>query len=414
MKLFNHIFILLFVLSMVVISSSKSQTLTEKTGSKIIQADMREVALIEHGKLEIAGQGDDEIHVLTVWGNAYEMGKAQGTLLKNEIEHLQNQVKLMLHAGGQSVTLLDALYKQAKPYIPEYFIEEMKGMADGSGLSLQNIIRINLLGEAAEFHCSLFGAWGKATAEDGHLYQLRTLDYETGMDIQKYPVIVVYAPREGNLFANITYAGVIGAFSGISEEQIAISEIGDDRSTDKITYQGIPFTFLLRDVLQFDNSLDEATKRIKTAKRTTRLLYGIGDGELVQFRGFRTSSTTFLTFSPENLEPVTPTHPRISDIVYWGMTWDYPKYDSLLHNKLIEHYGRINAHVTINDILPNVETGDLQSIVYDLTDMKIWVANAKANHESGPLPAYERQFIEFNMKAIFNQAKTMSIKNRKL
>lgn len=246
----------------------------------------------------------------------------------------------------------------------------------------------------------MFGAWGKATAEDGHLYQLRSLDYEVSMNIQKHPLMVVYVPNNGNVFANISYAGVIGAFSGISNEQLAISEIGDDRSTDKITYAGIPFTFLLRDVLQFDKTLDQATNRIKNAKRTTHLLYGIGDGKLGELRGFRTSSITCDVYSSDNLEPVTSAHKRITDIVYWGMTWDYPKYDSLLYNKLTEHYGKINAEITINDIVTSVQTGDLQTVVYDLTDMKIWIANARANHETGPLAAYDRKFVEFNMNDI--------------
>ena len=90
------------------------------------------------------------------------------------------------------------------------------------------------------------------------------------------------------------------------------------------------------------------------------------------------------------------------------MTWDHPKYDSLLHNKLVEHYGKINADVTINDIVSSVKTGDLQTVVYDLTDMKMWVANASADHEKGPLPAYDRQFIEFDMNAIFSKAKNFS------
>jgi hypothetical protein len=410
-------FCLLFIISMVVVTSCEKPVkkavkenleIKEKAYNKIVPAGLKKVNEVEHAKLEIAGQGEDQIHVLTVWGTAYEMGFAHGSLFKKEIAHLQVKMIEMLSAGGQTVALLDAIFEQSKPYIPIHFLEEMKGLAEGSGISLQDIIRINLRGEAAEFHCSLFGAWGKATAEDGHLYQLRCLDYETGMNIQKHPLIVVYVPDEGGIFANIGYAGVIGSFSGINKEQLAISEIGDDRSTDAITYKGIPFTFLLRDILQFDKSLDEATGRIKNARRTTRLLYGVGDGKLGELRGFRTSSTSFSTYTPKNLEPVTSTHKRIDDIVYWGMTWDYPKYDGPLLDKLLEHYGKINAEVTINDIIPSVKTGDLQAVVYDLTDMKIWVANAGADNESAPIPAYDRKFLEFDMNAVFNQAISLS------
>ena len=165
--------------------------------------------------------------------------------------------------------------------------------------------------------------------------------------------------------------------------------------------------FLLRDVLQFDESLDAAIERIENAPRTTSLIYGIGDGELGYLRGFQTSHTLCNVFSPYNLEPVTDTHKRIDDIVYWGMGWVAPTYDGPLHDKLIEHYGKINAEVTIKDIITSVGTGDLQTVVYDLTAMKIWVANARADNESGPLDAFKRQFVEFDMNTLFQKARSL-------
>jgi len=369
---------------------------------KIVKAELTEVAATAHGKLAIAGQGEDRIHVLTLWGTAYEMGQAYGTLMKTQInEHLPNMIRLMSEKMEQPVAILDDIYAQVKPFIPKHFMEEMQGIAEGSGLSLQEVVRANLIGEASEWHCSLFGAWGQATAADGHLYQLRSLDYETGANIQQHPVIVVYLPDEGHAFANITWAGVVGCISGISAERLAISEIGDDYDKEHDTFAGMPFMFLLRDILQFDTSLDEAIARVCSAPRTTSLMYGIGDGELGQLRGLQTSHTLCNVFEPDNLEPLTESHQRIEDIVYWGMSWNVPRYDRALHDKLVEHYGQINAAVTINDIVTSVGTGNLQTVVYDLTAMKIWVANARAEGESGPLEAYNRQFLEFDMNSLF-------------
>lgn len=397
----------IFTLFTILLLSCQQQNQTQMTDEKIIQAEFKELATTDHGRLGMTGQGDDQIYLLTVWGTPYEMGRAYGTLLKKEIsEHLPHLIRMMTDKKNQSVEILDQIYEQAKPYIQEYFIEEMQGLADGSGLSLQDVIRANLIGE--NWHCSLFGAWGKATAADSHLYQLRCLDYETGANIQKYPVIVIYVPDQGFVFANITWAGVIGCVSGISKQCLAISEIGDDYDKENDTFAGIPFMFLLRDVLQFDRSLDAAIERIKNAARTASLIYGIGDGEFGELRGLQTSHTFCNVFSPDNLEPVTATHKRIEDIVYWGMSWDVPRYDGPLHNKLIEHYGKINAEVTIKDIVTSVGTGDLQTVVYDLTSMKVWVANARADHESGTLAAYNRQFVELNMNAIFNEARDLA------
>ncbi|HDL19180.1 MAG TPA: hypothetical protein ENH29_09005 [Bacteroidetes bacterium] len=416
MKLSKNSLIITFITILLffgLLTSCEKKPSSQVKNDKIISAEFRDVKSTGHGKLEITGQGEDQIYVLTVWGSAYEMGAAYGTLLKNEIgTSVPELIKKMTENAGVGVEVLDGIYQQAKPYIPAYFLDEMRGIADSSGLSLQDVIRANLIGEASEWHCSLFGAWGKATAADGHLYQLRSLDYETGANIQKYPVVVVYVPDKGHPFANITWAGIVGCISGVSRERLAISEIGDDYNKEDDTYSGIPFMFLLRNVLQFDESLDAAIQRIKNAPRTTSLIYGIGDGEFGQLRGFQTSHTLCNVFSPDNLEPVTATHKRIDDIVYWGMSWDVPDYDGPLHDKLVEHYGNINAQVTINDIVTSVGTGNLQTVVYDLTDMKTWIANAKADDESGPLEAYNRQFVEFDMGQIFAKAKELAGKQQ--
>ena len=38
--------------------------------------------------------------------------------------------------------------------------------------------------------------------------------------------------------------------------------------------------YLLRDILQFDNSLEKAMQRISSAHRTCDLILGVGDGEV--------------------------------------------------------------------------------------------------------------------------------------
>jgi len=398
----SGLILLAFVFSLLTGCGGQKETAVGQ--KKIVMAVPQKLAETAHGQLSVAGEGEDKIMVLKVWGTPYEMGLAHGQLLKKEVsKHVPNLIHLMSEKSGQPVSTLDAVYEATRPYIADYYMEELRGLAEGSRLTLQDMIRANLIGEASEWHCSLFGAWGKATAADGHLYQLRALDFEVHANIQKYPLIVVYFPENGHPFANITWSGVVGCISGISSERLAISEIGDDYDKENDSFAGIPFMFLLRDILQFDTSLEMASTRVQTAARTTSLLYGIGDGELGRLKGFQTSHTLCNIYDPDNLEPLTPTHQRIEDIVYWGMSWNVPAYDGPLHDKLIEHYGSINAETTIGDILPSVKTGSLQSVVYDLTDMKIWVANARADDEEGALPAYDRQFVCFDMHQLFNR-----------
>lgn len=41
---------------------------------------------------------------------------------------------------------------------------------------------------------------------------------------------------------------------------------------------GVPFTFLLRDIIQFDPSLSAGLGRTPNAARTCDLILGVGDG----------------------------------------------------------------------------------------------------------------------------------------
>ena len=374
------------------------------------------VSETQHGRLETTGSGEDMIHLLHLWGTPYEMGYAHGELLKKQVPEYVNKVnEAMAREMKSDVSLLDQVWEAVKPHVKDYFLEELRGIAEGAGVDLQAVIRSNMVGEASEWHCSLFGAWGKATGSTGNLLQLRALDYEVNAGIQNFPLITVYHPNEGqgHAFANIGWAGVVGAVTGISSERLAISEIGDDYDKANDSYDGIPFMFMLRDILQFDKSLDEATARIKNAKRTTSLMYAVGDGEMGQARSYQTSRTLCNVFDPTNLEPLTETHPRIDDIIYWGMSWNVPSYDKPLHDMLVKNYGKLTGEVTVREILPTVRTGSLQVAVYDLTSMTVWTANARGDNETGPLKAYERAYVKLNMKDLFGRKPSTASKSAK-
>ncbi len=354
--------------------------------------------------MELVGVGDDAIPIVHVWGSPREMGRTLGTLLKEEIHaYCDLVIGLMTQSMEQDVSVLDQTYATTKSFIPLHFIEEMEGMAEGADIDLQTLIRVNMIGEVSEWHCSLFVAWGKATASTQSLLQLRALDYEVDAEIQRYPLIVVYHPNEGDghAFANFTWTGAVGSVTGMSSIPLAISEIGDDYHQEHDSFEGYPFMFMLRDILQFDRSLDEAIARVRKGPRTSSLMYAIGDGNLGQGRALQTSRIACNVFDPATLEPLTPTHPRIEDIVYWGMSWNVPQYDQPLHDMLLKYYGQLTAENTIRDILPSVGTGSLQAAIYDLTHQVAWIANARSQVETGPLKAYERSFIRLNMKELF-------------
>jgi hypothetical protein len=138
--------------------------------------------------------------------------------------------------------------------------------------------------------CSIIGAWGKAVPEN--LLQLRALDWDTNGPFRDYSQVTVYHPdptnsTQGHSWVNIGFTGFLGSLTGISSQQLAISEIGvsypdssfgntrPDGSQGPIPIAGYPFIWLLRDILKFDVTIDDAANRMINTKRMGAVCVGV-------------------------------------------------------------------------------------------------------------------------------------------
>jgi len=122
--------------------------------------------------------------------------------------------------------LVDLNWQIALPYIPQRFVDELNGIADGSNglVSFDMLMRSNMIPEITQAACTVFGAWGEATA-DGKLYHLRALDWMPDAPVNKYPTVILYEPtEEGHPFVNIGFLGLIGSLTAMSKHGITIGE----------------------------------------------------------------------------------------------------------------------------------------------------------------------------------------------
>ena len=145
---------------------------------------------------------------------------------------------------------------------------------------MDDLHRAQALPVLSDYACSSIAAWGKAT-KDGHLYQTRNLDWELHITAQDHPLIVVYIPKEGIPHANITFAGCIGANTGINAKGIVLSEMGDSSGREyPFNINGTHFTTLFRKVLYDADGLDKAVDIFKTADRIKKYHFVVGDGAI--------------------------------------------------------------------------------------------------------------------------------------
>jgi hypothetical protein len=155
---------------------------------------------------------------------------------------------------------------------------------------------------------------------EGELVQLRALDWATNGPFQEFPAVLVYHPSTNgtNSFALLSFVGFVGALSGVSNAPVGICEkvwltyngtssregniflswTGEDgrwRSgkclphglPDLIIvsclpsyyFSGHPWHFVLRDILMWDKSVDDAINRVNQVARTCSIFIGVGDPE---------------------------------------------------------------------------------------------------------------------------------------
>jgi len=294
-------------------------------------------------------------------------------------------------------------------FTPQYFLDELKGLSASAKVDFKTLEWVHLIGELTKGSCSMFGAWGAAIPANYSAIQLRGLDWDMDGPFRDWPQITVYHPTQGHPFANVGYAGFIGSFSGMSNVPTATSEIGVSYPDDTFgneSRHGIPFTYLLRDLLQFDNSLTDSMNRITNANRTCDLILGVGDGNMGTFRGVEYSASVANFYDDVDMQPEGDWHPRIQNVVYYGMDWLCQNYDIVFAKQLNYHWGNITPEIGILNITSILQSGDNFCTYYDLTPshQQMYIAFAAAHGAPGPPAAYDRQFNKIDMTALFNVA----------
>jgi hypothetical protein len=296
------------------------------------------------------------------------------------------------------------------PFTPTHFNEELIGLADGLGLPHTEVRRFSLFPELIKAQCSILGAWGKATT-DGGLLHLRALDWGTDNPFRKFPLLTVYHPLAGNghPFAQLGWTGLLGALTGYSPfvgagEKVWLAYNG--------TYvrEGIPWTYLFRDMLQYDETVDQAIHRINTSHRTCSVFLGLGDHVDGNFKVVEYSHDRVEVFGDATpfpgYAPTPSQHPLFSDVVYVDKHMQ-PSKDPCMGSIISTFYGSIDANSIIS-LVSLLQTGDMHAAIFDYKRDLMYVAVASQTVASSsstapnPVqPAYDRQFIKFDMNALF-------------
>jgi hypothetical protein len=270
----------------------------------------------------------------------------------------------------------------------------MLGMADGSGVPLSTLQAVHAVPLLMPYSCSSIAAWGDAT-EDGHLYQTRNLDWSMEIGAHEFPVIVVYVPDQGIPHVLPTFAGFIGAHTGMNVKGIALAEMGDASAKEAPYFVHAPhFTVFFRTMLYDADTLTKTIDIFEAQPMTKRYHFVFGDGQTEK------RAVKILAHSPE---------PEGKRVAIWK---DNDPTDEFAPNvmsccvyndegrgafpTLRREAGKLNGEklVALANTIP-IKGGNVVNVVYDATALRMWVTYAKGDRE-----AYQRPSVFLDLKAL--------------
>ena len=322
---------------------------------------------------------------------------------------------------------LDLNYEITRAYTPPWYDEELHGMADGSGVSYDDLRRLNLLPELIKAACTVLGAWGGSTAAST-LVHLRSLDWDEQAPIAKYATVTVYHPNasyEGyakhfhqyykqnystsHAFANFGYAALIGSIGAYNEVSVGLGQkVWITTEHDITTRLGNPWTYVLRDVVQFSDSIDTGLSMLINAQRTCSVHLGLGeydrtmsndDNRTMDFIAIEYSAKEFNVYNWQDMYK-SPHHPILRDVVYWD-PYIQPSDDPCLGSLLVDHYGRLDAQTIIRNITSLLQTGNTLNLVLDYVENAAYLAYSAPDDPEGPVEAFNRVHTRLDMAKLF-------------
>lgn len=247
---------------------------------------------------------------LKVSGSPREMGFEHGTLLAAPIraeyeafqEWLNTQAREGLSDGVQGLAPLASVLRPAgllvpwlavkarelQPFIAPDLLEEIAGIAEGSGIPYDGVLLMNVFLTQAEqedrARWFLTGPRGTCTnlvclppRAAGEVLHARNLDWGMEGLLPKFAAVILYEPAGGVPFVSVGWAGIAGTLTAMNGEGLSVTEESVAARGDTV-YHGEPIMLLMRRVIQHARSLREAVRAFVGARGTCGYHITVADG----------------------------------------------------------------------------------------------------------------------------------------
>jgi hypothetical protein len=324
--------------------------------------------------------------ILLVAGTPEQMGAAHGVLLKDKFQKLSDRVLYLVggldsvHGNVWFLDRMAEIERRTGPHIPKRFFDEIDAGAKAAGMSQRDGRYANLFPE--RFHCSGVAVRGKAS-RDGRVYHARVLDYMRDINLQGAAAVQVFMPDGRNKWMSLGYAGFIGTVTAMNEKGLAVGEMGGRGEGD---WDGMPMSFLLRDIMERASTVEEALEIFRKTPRTCEYYYVLSD----KSRNLAAVCTT-----PRELTVLRPgqQHPLLPHVPEDTVLISGDERAKVLSQRLQESFGQIDAARMIEIIKrPVAMSSNLHDAIFSPETLDMWFADAGRH-----TPACDERYVRCNL-----------------
>ncbi len=324
--------------------------------------------------------------ILLVSGTPEEMGSAHGRLLRQPCRRLVQRVVYLvggvesLQSGKWFLDTMADIQRRTLPHMPERFLAECDALSRAAGIPDRDGRYANLFPE--KFHCSGVAVRGTAS-RDGRVIHARVLDYMRDIGLQESAIIVVFMPDGYNAWISLGYAGFLGTVTAMNEKGLAIGEMGGGGEGD---WDGMPMSFLLRDVMERADNVEQALEILKNTPRTCEYYYVLSD-KSKNLAGVKATPEALRVLRPGQQDDELPPIPEDTVMISGG---DRAK---VLSRKLHQFHGQIDVPLLMQIIKrPVAMQSNLHDAIFMPETLDLWAADAGRD-----TPACDEPYAHVNL-----------------
>jgi len=225
------------------------------------------------------------VPVLELSGTARERGRLHGRVFRRQVRFLVEEYH---EAFARKLAGRDALKEwtdEVLPFIPEDYLEEIRGIAEGAGLPERTLLEVNCVVDRLQtVMCSTVVAAGDAT-KDGEVYFGRNLDFPGRNILHKATVVLVFHAEGCEPVVSVTWPGLVGVLSGMNGRGVCGATMMVHFGTP--ARPGVPYMMMYREALANAKSIDDVARHFEKSKRTIANNFTVvdatGNSEVLEF-----------------------------------------------------------------------------------------------------------------------------------